>query len=121
MGFHSAAIHRFDDGVLVLFRELGRKQNVKNNFVDHLALRPFFRPHRHARLLSGDFPLAAEGQEIIASTGTLPIREDVPIIKGYGLVQPKEEVKRAMKIDYIKMISEKEAIIQKFTNIMRAK
>ncbi len=68
-----------------------------------------------------DFLLSREGQEIIASTGTLPIRDDVPIIKGYGLVQPKEAVKRAMKIDYVNMIGEKEATIQKFTNIMRTK
>ena len=43
------------------------------------------------------------------------------MVKGYGLVAPPEAVKRAMKIDYVKMIDEKEAIIQKFTNIMRAK
>ena len=68
-----------------------------------------------------DFLLSREGQEIIASTGTLPIREDVPILKGFNLVPPKEAEKRAMKIDYLKMLNEKEAIIQKFTAIMRAK
>jgi iron(III) transport system substrate-binding protein len=68
-----------------------------------------------------DFLLSKEGQEIIASTGTLPIRDGIPLMKGYGLVPPPEAVKRAMKIDYVKMIGEKEAIIQKFTNIMRAK
>ncbi len=68
-----------------------------------------------------DFLLTREGQEIIASTGTLPIREDVPILKGYNLVAPKEAEKRAMKIDYLKMLKEKEEIIQKFTAIMRAK
>jgi len=68
-----------------------------------------------------DFLLSKEGQALIASTGTLPIREGIPLVKGYGLVPPPEAVKRAMKIDYVKMINEKEAIIQKFTNIMRAK
>ena len=68
-----------------------------------------------------DFLLTKEGQEIIASTGTLPIREDVPIIKGYNLVPAKEAEKRAMKLDYLKMLKEKEEIIQKFTKIMRAK
>ena len=68
-----------------------------------------------------DFLLTKEGQEIIASTGTLPIREDVPIIKGYSLVPAKEADKRAMKLDYLKMLKEKEEIIQKFTKIMRAK
>jgi iron(III) transport system substrate-binding protein len=68
-----------------------------------------------------DFLLTKEGQEIIASTGTLPIREDVPNIKGYNLVPAKEAEKRAMKLDYLKMLKEKEEIIQKFTKIMRAK
>jgi iron(III) transport system substrate-binding protein len=68
-----------------------------------------------------DFLLSKEGQEMIASTGTLPIRDDVPIIKGYGLVPPKEAEKRAMKIDYLKMLNEKEAIIQRFSTVMRAK
>ena len=68
-----------------------------------------------------DFLLTKEGQEIIASAGTLPIREDVPIIKGYNLVPAKEAAKRAMKLDYLKMLKEKEEIIQKFTKIMRTK
>jgi iron(III) transport system substrate-binding protein len=68
-----------------------------------------------------DFILSKEGQEIIASTGTLPIREGIPLMKGYNLVPPPEAVKRAMKIDYLKMIDDKETIIQKFTHIMRAK
>jgi len=68
-----------------------------------------------------DFLLSKEGQEMIASTGTLPIREDVPIVKGYGLVPAKEAEKRAMKIDYLKMLDEKEALIQKFSTIMRGK
>jgi iron(III) transport system substrate-binding protein len=68
-----------------------------------------------------DFLLTREGQEIIASTGTLPIREDVPILKGFNLVPAKEAEKRAMKIDYLRMLNEKEALIQKFTAIMRGK
>lgn len=68
-----------------------------------------------------DFLLTKEGQEIIASTGTLPIREDVPSLKGFNLVPAKEAEKRAMKIDYLRMLKEKEEIIQRFTKIMRAK
>ncbi len=68
-----------------------------------------------------DFLLSKEGQEIVASSGTLPIRNDVAILQGFGLVKPEEAVKRAMKIDYVKMISEKEGVIQKFSSIMRAK
>jgi len=68
-----------------------------------------------------DFLLSKEGQAIVASSGTLPIRNDVPILKGFGLVTPEEAVKRAMKIDYQKIINDKEAIIKKFNGIMRMK
>lgn len=66
-----------------------------------------------------DFLLSKEGQTIITNVGTLPIRRDVAIPKGKGLVAPAEAVKRAMKIDYLKMMTEKQAIIEKFTAIMR--
>lgn len=65
-----------------------------------------------------DFMLSVEGQKLIADTFTLPIRSDVPIVQGVGLVSPAEAEKRAMKLDYIKLMSEKEAVIEKFTNIM---
>ena len=65
-----------------------------------------------------DFLLSAEGQKIIASSYTLPVREDVDIDEKSGLVHPKEAVERAMKIDYIALKSEKESIINQFTEIM---
>lgn len=65
-----------------------------------------------------DFLLSKEGQTIIANSYTLPIRKDVPIVKGVGLVTPEEAVKRAFPLDYIKMIGEKESIAEKFAAIM---
>lgn len=65
-----------------------------------------------------DFLLSKEGQTIIAKSYTLPIRKDVPIVKGVGLVTPDEAVKRAFPLDYIKMIGEKEGIAEKFADIM---
>jgi len=68
-----------------------------------------------------DFLLSKDGQTIIAQNYTLPIRRDVPIVEGVGLVQPEEAVKRAMKIDYLKLMDEKQSIIDKFTAIMQSK
>lgn len=68
-----------------------------------------------------DFLLSVEGQTIIAQNYTLPIRRDVPIVEGVGLVQPEEAVKRAMKIDFLKLMDEKQSIIDKFTAIMQSK
>lgn len=65
-----------------------------------------------------DFLLSKDGQTIIAKSFTLPIRKDVPVVKGVGLVTPDEAVKRALPIDYQKMIGEKEGIAEKFASIM---
>ena len=66
-----------------------------------------------------DFLLSKDGQTIVASEGTLPIRADVAVDTTYGLVKADEAVKRAMKADYLKVMAEKEQIIQKFTQTMR--
>lgn len=65
-----------------------------------------------------DFLLSTEGQTIIANSLTLPIREDVPIVKNVGLVTPQEAVRRAMPIDYDWLQAEKTNIIDRFTKIM---
>jgi iron(III) transport system substrate-binding protein len=66
-----------------------------------------------------DFLLSKEGQSIVAKGGTLPVRADVAVDTKYGLMKADEAVSRAMKADYQKVMAEKEAIIQKFTKIMR--
>ena len=68
-----------------------------------------------------DFLLSKEGQTIIAASGTLPIRSDVPVMKKYGLPTPDEAVKRAMKLDYLKTMKEKAAIIKRFDAVMKVK
>ncbi len=68
-----------------------------------------------------DFLLSKDGQSIIAGNYTLPIRRDVPIVEGVGLVQPDEAVKRAITIDYVKLMNEKQSIIDKFIAIMQSK
>lgn len=65
-----------------------------------------------------DFLLSTEGQAIIANSLTLPIRQDVPIVKNVGLVTPEEAVRRALPIDYNWVLAEKNNIIDRFTKIM---
>jgi iron(III) transport system substrate-binding protein len=68
-----------------------------------------------------DYLLSKEGQTIIAGSYTIPVRKDVPVVPGVGLVTPEEAVKRAIPMDYIKMIDEKQSMIEKFTEIMMKK
>ena len=68
-----------------------------------------------------DFLLSKPGQEIIVQEGTLPVRSDVVVPAKFGLPSPDDAVKRAIKVDYLKMIAEKEATIKKFTDTMQGK
>ncbi|HSB71243.1 MAG TPA: extracellular solute-binding protein, partial [Candidatus Methylomirabilis sp.] len=66
-----------------------------------------------------DFLLSMDGQNLVAGEGTLPVRADVSVDTKHGLPPADEAVKRAMKVDYLKVMDEKESIIQKFQQIMR--
>ena len=68
-----------------------------------------------------DFLLSKEAQEIIASEGTLPVRNDVTLHELIPVKTPEEAVKRSIKIDYASLMTEKEATVKKFTNIMQGK
>jgi len=78
-------------------------------------------PNRKAAEKFIDFLLSKEGQTILMGSGTLSIRSDVPMPPGIGLVPADQAVERAMKLDYIKAMNEKEDIIKKFTSLIRAK
>lgn len=68
-----------------------------------------------------DFLLSKEAQEIIASEGTLPVRNDVKLDPLLPVSSPEEALKRSIKIDYIAMMNEKQETVKKFTEIMQAK
>jgi len=78
-------------------------------------------PNRKAAEKFVDFLLSKEGQTILMGSGTLSIRSDVPMPPDIGLVPADQAVERAMKLDYIKAMNEKEDIIKKFTSLIRAK
>jgi len=66
-----------------------------------------------------DFVLSAEGQAIIAAEGTLPVRPGIPVLEKFGLPTVEEAMKRSIKVDYLKLIAEKEATIKKFADIFQ--
>jgi iron(III) transport system substrate-binding protein len=75
-------------------------------------------PNLKAAKIFVDFLLSKRGQTIIANNYTLPIRKDVPVAKKEGMIDITEAVQRAIPMDYLKMIDEKQSIIEKFTKIM---
>jgi iron(III) transport system substrate-binding protein len=78
-------------------------------------------PNAEAAKKFVDFVLSKEGQTIIANEGTLPVRADVTVPAKYKLPPVADAMKRAIKIDYISLMAEKEASIKKFTDIMQKK
>lgn len=65
-----------------------------------------------------DFVLSVEGQTIVANANTIPVRPEVRVKIENGLVSADSAVKRALKVDYAKLGAEKEASIERFTQIM---
>lgn len=78
-------------------------------------------PNPNAAKVFVDFLLSKEAQEIIASEGTLPVRNDVKLDPLLPVSSPEEAVKRSIKIDYLAMLTEKADTVKKFTDIMQGK
>ncbi|WP_333825598.1 ABC transporter substrate-binding protein [Pinisolibacter sp.] len=76
-------------------------------------------PNTEAAKKFVDFVLSKEGQAIIAKEGTLPVRSDVEVPSRYPMPPVADAMKRAIPIDYKKLMAEKEATIKKFTDIMQ--
>ena len=68
-----------------------------------------------------DFMLSKECQTIIAGEGTLPVRPDVAVPAKFKMPTPEEAMRRAIKIDYMKLMQSKEETIKKFMEIMQGK
>jgi iron(III) transport system substrate-binding protein len=66
-----------------------------------------------------DFLLSKEAQGIIANEGTLPVRTDVAVPAKFKLPAVDDALKRAIPIDYVALIAEKEATIKRFSDIMQ--
>ncbi|MBL0141780.1 MAG: ABC transporter substrate-binding protein [Betaproteobacteria bacterium] len=78
-------------------------------------------PNTEAAKKFVDFVLSKEGQTIIANEGTLPVRTDVQVPAKFNLPAVADAMKRAIKIDYVQLMAEKEAAVKKFSDIMQKK
>jgi iron(III) transport system substrate-binding protein len=67
-----------------------------------------------------DYMMTRDAQQIIANNGTLPVRNDVTIPAKYNLPKVADAVANGIKVDYIKMMSERESRIDSFKKIMTA-
>jgi iron(III) transport system substrate-binding protein len=67
-----------------------------------------------------DYMMTRDAQQIIANNGTLPVRTDVTIPAKYNLPKVADAMVNGIKVDYIKMMSERESRIDSFKKIMTA-
>ncbi len=61
-----------------------------------------------------DYLLSPEGQAIIAAEGTIPVRPGVATPPELGLPGPEEALARAVKIDYVDLMSRKSELLKFF-------
>ena len=64
-----------------------------------------------------DYILSQEAQQMIANSGTVPVRRDVQIPEKYNLPSPEVAVDTGIKINYSEVMAQKEEIIQKFSEL----
>ena len=67
-----------------------------------------------------DYMMTRDAQQIVADNGTLPVRNDVTIPTKYNLPRINDALENGIKVDYIKMMSERESRIDSFKKIMTA-
>lgn len=67
-----------------------------------------------------DYLLSKDGQQIVADSGTLPVRDDVTIPARYHLPKASEAIARALPLDFAGISpEEKETTIKRFEDLMR--
>jgi len=63
--------------------------------------------------------ITEDAQAIIAENGTLPVLSTVKVPEKYNIPPADEALKRGIKVDYQKMMIEKEARVDAFLKIMQ--
>ncbi|MDR0823405.1 MAG: ABC transporter substrate-binding protein [Endomicrobium sp.] len=66
-----------------------------------------------------DYMMSKDAQQIVADNATLPVRKDVKVPAKYNLPTVDDAQKNGIKVDYVKMMSEKEARVKSFLDIMQ--
>ncbi len=65
-----------------------------------------------------DFLLSKEAQAIIAGSGAMPVRADIPLPPDTLLPNPHEAVQRAIRVDFEELAAGKDEIIRRFTELL---
>ena len=66
-----------------------------------------------------DYLLSQEAQQMVANAGTVPVRTDVTMPEKYNLPAPDVAIASGIKISYTEVMSRKEELVQKFSDLFK--
>ena len=66
-----------------------------------------------------DYLLTQEAQQMVANAGTVPVRVDVTMPEKYNLPAPEVALLSGIKINYTDVMSRKEELVQKFSDLFK--
>ncbi len=64
-----------------------------------------------------DYILSQEAQQMIANSGTVPVRRDIQMPEKYNLPAPEVALDTGIKINYSDVMAKKEELVQKFSEL----
>ena len=64
-----------------------------------------------------EYILSQEAQQIIADSGTVPVRRDVRMQEKYNLPSPEVALDSGIKVNYSEVTEKKEELVQKFSDL----
>lgn len=64
-----------------------------------------------------DYLLSQEAQQMIANSGTVPVRRDIQMPEKYNLPAPEVALDTGIKINYTDVMTKKEELVQKFSEL----
>lgn len=75
--------------------------------------------HKDAAKKFVDYLMTQEAQQKVAEAGTVPVRKDVTMPERYNLPNPEDALANGIKINYTEVLSKKEDLIKKFSNLFK--
>lgn len=66
-----------------------------------------------------DYLMTQEAQQMVANSGTVPVRRDVNMPERYNLPLPEEALANGIKINYSDVLAAKDETIKKFSNLFK--
>ncbi len=66
-----------------------------------------------------DYVVSQEAQQMVADSGTVPVRTDVKIPEKYNLPTPEIAIEKGIKINYADVMTKKEELVQRFSELFK--